>query len=210
VSALRWLADNPALVAVRLAEHAALSAVAVAVALAIALPLGIALVRAPRLATWVQGGLGIAYAIPSLALFVLLVPWLGLGADTALVALVLYAQTSLVRAVVAGLREVPAPVLEAADGMGMSPGQRLLAVELPLAAPIVASGARVATVTAIGIGTVAALVKAGGLGELLFEGVRTYHHGKIAAGALAAALLALAANVALGRVERAMRRWAGA
>lgn len=209
IDALGWLVANGDVVAARFVEHAELSGAAIGVALAIALPVGIVVVRNPALEWWVLGALGVAYTVPSLALFVMLVPWLGLGADTALVALVLYAQVILVRAVVTGLHDVPATVIEAADGMGMSRAQRLLTVELPLAAPVIASGTRVAAVTVIGIGTVAALVKAGGLGELLFEGVRTYNYDKIIVGAAAVALLALVVNVGFGRIERALRRWAG-
>jgi len=198
---LAWLLDNPLQVWDLTVEHLWLTGISMAAAGVIALPLGVAVARRPWLDLPVLGTLGIVYTIPSLALLVLLVPWLGLGRDTAIVALAAYAQVVLVRQVVSGLRGVDPAVVEAARAMGMGRTRRLLEVELRLAAPVILAGVRVATVSVIGIGTVGALVKAGGLGELLFVGVRTNHHGKILAGAIAVSLLALGLNLLLRAAE---------
>ncbi len=202
-NALGWGLANPEVILEHTLEHLWLTAMTLLIAGAIALPLGIAVVRMRMrgLDVLVLGALGVVYTIPSLAFFVLLVPWLGLGRDTALVALVAYAQVVLVRNVVAGLRGVDASVIEAARGMGMSGFERLWHVELPLAAPVMLAGARVATVSVIAIGTVAALIRAGGLGELLFVGVATSHRGKIVAGAVAVSVLALGFNVGFRWLE---------
>lgn len=201
-STLGWGLANPEIVVAHTLEHLWLTAVTMALATAIALPLGVAAARIRGFDALVLGALGVVYTIPSLAFFVLLVPWLGLGRDTALVALVAYAQIILVRNVVAGLRGVDPAVVEAARGMGMSGLERLWRVELPLALPVMLAGARVATVSVIGIAMVAALIRAGGLGELLFTGVATSHRGKIVAGAVAVSALALGFNLGLRWLER--------
>ena len=143
---------------------------------------------------------------PRLALLVLLIPFVGLGLDNAVIVLVIYAQVILVRNIVAGLTSVERAVIEAAQGMGMSGWQQLVQVELPLALPIILAGVRIATVTIVGIGAVAALINAGGLGRLLFDGVATSHEQKIIAGSLAAATLAGLANGLLHLLERRAAR----
>ena len=184
-----------------LLQHLWLTASALLIASAIALPLGVLLSRAPRLRGPVLGVLGVVYTIPSLSLLVLLIPLLRLGYWPAVVALVAYAQLVLVRGVVVGLAGVESSVIEAARGMGMSGWQRLSQVELPLALPVMLAGLRVATLSTIGIATIAAFVNAGGLGTLLFDGVRSGNGDKIIAGALAVSLLAVAANLLLRRAE---------
>jgi osmoprotectant transport system permease protein len=144
----------------------------------------------------------VLYTVPSLSLLVLLIPFTGLSATTAIIALVIYAQLVLVRNTLAGLDGVDARTVEAATGMGMSSWQRLWRVELPLASPVILAGIRIATVATIGIGTIAAFINAGGLGVLLFEGVRTSNYDKIVAGALAVSLLAIVINWGLRAVER--------
>ena len=207
---LGWGLANPDVVWEHFLEHLWLTAMTLGIAGLIALPLGILVARRRWLDVPVLGALGVIYTVPSLAFFVLLVPWLGLGRDTALVALVAYAQVILVRNVVAGLRGVDPAVVEAARGMGMSFWQRLMLVEMPLAAPVMLAGVRVATVSVIAIATVAALVRAGGLGELLFVGVATSHRGKILAGAVAVSVLALGFNVVIRWVEGWARSEVGA
>ncbi|NTV65994.1 MAG: ABC transporter permease, partial [Oscillochloris sp.] len=125
-----------------------------------------------------------------------------LGYWPAAVTLVIYAQLILVRNAVVGLVGVDAAVIEAARGMGMNSWQRLTQVELPLALPLMLAGLRIATLSTIGIATVAAFVNAGGLGTLLFDGVRTSNHQKIIAGAIAVSLLAVGANLLLRQAER--------
>ncbi len=193
-------------VAARFAEHVRMTLIALAIALLIALPVGVLITRVKRLEEPVMGLFQILYTIPSLALLVLLIPFVGLGLDNAVIVLVTYAQVILVRNIVVGLNGVEPAVVEAARGMGMNSWQRLLRVELPLALPIILAGVRIASVTIIGIGAVAALINAGGLGSLLFDGVSTANEQKIVAGSVAAATLAGLANGLLRLLERRSAR----
>jgi osmoprotectant transport system permease protein len=199
---MRYLVENFPHVAELFGEHLRLTLLALAIALAIALPAGVLLARVRWLRGPVLGVLGVIYTIPSLSLLVLLIPLLGLGLRPAVIALVAYAQLVLVRNVLVGLTGVDPAVVEAARGMGMSGAQRFWRVELPLALPLILAGVRLATLSIIGIGTVAFLVGAGGLGRLLFEGVMTSNREKIVAGAIAVAVLAFAANAILRLLER--------
>jgi osmoprotectant transport system permease protein len=199
---MEYLLANFDEVALRFGEHLRMTLIALAIAVAFALPIGILINRARWLERPIMALLGALYTIPSLALLVLLIPFVGLGLDNAVIVLVIYAQIILVRNIVVGLNGVDPAVVEAARGMGMSSGQRLRRVELPLALPVIIAGLRIATVTIIGIGSVAALINAGGIGRLLFDGVRQTHDQKIIVGAAAAALLAGLANFGLRAVER--------
>jgi osmoprotectant transport system permease protein len=202
---MSFLLDNPALV-LRLAwQHAGMTGGALLVALAVALPLGALLARRPRSAALLLGAFGVVYTIPSLALIVFLVPAFGLNATSVTAALILYMQVILVRNVVVGLRSIDPAVAEAAVAMGLSPWQRWWRIDLPLALPFVAAGARVAVVAGIGIATIGAKFNAGGLGTLLFDGIaQAGRYDKIWAGAIAVGALAFAANVSLLALERAL------
>jgi osmoprotectant transport system permease protein len=203
---MRYLAENPGVVLALLAQHLWLSAAALAVASVVALPLGVLAARNRRVRGLLFGALAAVYTIPSLALFVLLIPLMGLGFFPAVTALAAYAQVILVRNITVGLLGVDPAVLEAARGMGMSPWQRFWRVELPLALPVALAGLRVAVLAVIGIGTIAAFINAGGLGVLLFAGVAQGHHDKIVAGALTVSGLALGTNGLLRALEtRALR-----
>lgn len=199
---MSWLLAHPALVAARLGEHVVLVATALVLALAVALPLGVLAARRPRVGDAILAVLAVVYTIPSLALLALLVALFGLGTPTAIAALVAYAQLMLVRNVVTGLRGIPAAVLDAADGLGLTARQRLLRIELPLALPVILAGVRIATVALIALATVAAWIDAGGLGALIFEGLHQDDPPKIVAGSVAAIALALIADAGLRRVER--------
>ena len=199
---MRYLLNNFPLVAQLFGQHLRLTLIALAVALAIAMPVGLVLARVRWLRGPVLGVLGVIYTIPSLSLFVLLIPLLGLGPTPAIVALVAYAQLVLVRNIVVGLTGVDPAIVEAARGMGMSGWQRFSRVELPLALPLILAGLRLAALSIIGIGTIAAFINAGGLGRLLFEGVATSNPPKIVAGAVAVSLLAFLANALLRFLER--------
>src|SRR5258706_12767138 len=169
-----FLLRNRGKVLERTAKHIGLVASAMAIGLIIGLPLGVALVRRRTMQRWVIGGANVVQTIPSLAVFGLLipVPWIGgVGASTAIVALALYALLPILRNTCTGIEEVDAAVIESARGMGMTPGQVLWQVELPLAAPILLAGIRVATVLCIGVTTIAAAIGAGGLGVFIFRGV---------------------------------------
>lgn len=198
---MRYLADNPGLILQLLVEHLWLTVVSLGLSIAIALPLGVLAARRPRVRGPLLGILGIIYTIPSLALFVLLIPLMGLGFWPAVTALVAYAQVILVRNITVGLLGVDAAVVEAASGMGMSALQRFWRVEFPLALPVILAGARVATLAIIGIGTIAAFINAGGLGTLLFQGVSQGSLEKIIAGAVTTSAFALAANMLTRALE---------
>jgi osmoprotectant transport system permease protein len=186
-------------------EHLGLVALSTLIAVAIGVPLGIAIARSPRLRGPILGLASILQTIPSLALFGFLIPLPflgGIGARTAIVALVVYALLPIVRNTFVGITGVDAAVREAAIGMGMSAGELLRMVELPLAAPVILAGIRIATVVGVGIATIAAAIGAGGLGEFIFRGVSMVNSTVILAGAVPAALLALLLDGGLHLVEK--------
>ena len=189
-------------------EHIWLVGLTMAFAIAIGVPLGILVTRKPWLSKPILGGANIAETIPSLALFgfLLPVPWLGGRADRlAIAALTLYALLPIIRNTSAGILGVDRAVREAARGMGMTDRQILFQVELPLSFSTMLAGIRIATVLTIGIATIAAAVGAGGLGEFIFRGLAMVNDQLILAGAIPAALLALAADFVLGVIERRLR-----
>jgi len=175
-------------------QHIVLVVVSLAIATVIALPLGILAARDRRIGTPLLGLLGALYTIPSLAILALLVEYVGLGFWTAIVMLVIYAQFVLVRNIAAGLRSVPSAQVEAATGLGMTPWQRLVRVELRQAFPVMLGGVRIATVALIAIATLAAYVNAGGLGVMIFGGLQQDYIAKTIAGSVPAMLLALVAD----------------
>jgi osmoprotectant transport system permease protein len=186
-------------------EHLWLTASAMVFAVAIGLPLGILLTRKRALAKPIIGFANIVQTVPSLALFGLLlpVPWLGENAARlAIVALTGYALLPILRNTYVGIDSLDDDLRYVADAMGMTGWQRLKKVELPLAASIILAGVRTATVTCVGVATIAAAIGAGGLGELIFRGVASVDNGLVLAGAIPAALLALVADAALGWMEK--------
>lgn len=186
-------------------EHLAIVAVSVLVASAIGIPLGIACVRHQRWGRVVLRLVDIVQTIPSLALFGFLIPLPflgGIGMRTAIVALILYSLLPIVRNTVTGIEGVDPLIREAAMVLGMTDRQRLLSVELPLALPSIFAGLRIATVLAIGVATIAAAIGGGGLGTLIFRGVAMVDSTRILAGAVPAALLAVAADLGFGALER--------
>jgi osmoprotectant transport system permease protein len=189
-------------------EHIWLVGLTMVFAIAIGVPLGILVTRKPWLSRPILGGANIAETIPSLALFgfLLPVPWLGGRADRlAIAALTLYALLPIIRNTSAGITGVDRAVREAARGMGMTDRQILFQVELPLSFSTMLAGIRIATVLTIGIATITAAVGAGGLGEFIFRGLAMVNDQLILAGAIPAALLALAADFVLGLLERRLR-----
>lgn len=189
-------------------EHVWLVGLTMVFAIAIGVPLGIVVTRRPWLAKPILGSANVAETIPSLALFgfLLPIPWLGERSDRlAIVALTLYALLPIIRNTSAGISGVDPAVREAARGMGMTDGQVLRKVELPLSIPTVIAGIRVATVLTIGIATIAAAVGAGGLGEFIFRGLAMVNDQLILAGAIPAAVLALGADFLLSVLERRLR-----
>ena len=186
-------------------EHLELVLLSTSIAVLIGIPTGILLTRNHKLQGPVLGVANVMQTIPSLALFGFLIPLPfigGVGARTALVALVVYALLPIIRNTYAGIAGVDPAVREAGRGMGMTDRELLTMVELPLAAGVILSGIRVATVIGVGVATIAAAVGAGGLGVYIFRGVAVVNDTLILAGALPAAVLALAADGLLGLVER--------
>jgi osmoprotectant transport system permease protein len=189
-------------------EHVWLVGATMVLAVAIGVPLGILVTRRPWLSKPIIGSANIAETIPSLALFgfLLPVPWLGGRADRlAITALTLYALLPIIRNTAAGIKGVDPAVRESARAMGMTERQILFQVELPLSLSTVLAGVRIATVLTIGIATIAAAVGAGGLGEFIFRGLAMVNDQLILAGAIPAAMLAIAADLGLGLLERRLR-----
>ncbi|MDQ4105842.1 MAG: ABC transporter permease [Actinomycetota bacterium] len=189
-------------------QHLILSLVPVAIALAISVPIGILAHRQRWLYAPATAITGVLYTIPSLAFFVMLIPIMGTGRPPVLVALTAYSLLILIRNVVTGLDSVPEDTKDAARGMGLTNRQILLGVEFPLALPVIVAGIRIATVTVVGIASIADFVGAGGLGDLIFDGISRQFLTPILVGAVLVALIAIAADVGLYRVEGWLRPWA--
>jgi osmoprotectant transport system permease protein len=203
-----FLLDNRVEVLRLTLEHLVLCAVALGIAMVVAIPLGVWMHGRRRRIAVVTAITGVLYTIPSLALFAILVPIVGLGVVPVVAGLVLYAQLMLVRAVVDGLDSVPEDVRDAAIGMGVDRWTILTTIDLPLALPVFLSGVRIAAVTVIGIATIGAVIDAGGLGSLILQGIQRDQAERVVAGALAVTALALAVDYALVRLERSARPWA--
>src|SRR6266542_2763301 len=202
---LHFLQQNWPELLTHLREHLELVLISTGVAVLIGIPTGILLTRKKSLRGPVLGVANVMQTIPSLALFGFLIPLPfigGIGARTAIVALVLYALLPIVRNTYTGITGVDAAVREAGRGMGMTDRQLLLMVELPLALGVILAGVRIATVVSVGTATIAAAIGAGGLGVYIFRGVAMVNDTLILAGALPAALLALCADALLGIAER--------
>ncbi|HVQ37588.1 MAG TPA: glycine betaine ABC transporter substrate-binding protein [Pyrinomonadaceae bacterium] len=200
----RFLQQNWPELLQHLREHLWLVFISTAIAVAIGIPTGILLTRKKSLRSPILGIANVMQTIPSLALFGFLIPLPfigGIGARTAIVALVLYSLLPIIRNTVTGIVGVDPNVREAAVAMGMSGSQVLWQVELPLAMSVIITGVRVALVIAIGVTTIAAAVGAGGLGVFIFRGIRQFDNNLLVAGALPAALLALSADYGLGLLE---------
>jgi osmoprotectant transport system permease protein len=207
VSLFTFFANNRAEALHLIGQHLFLVVIATGAAVLVGVPTGVLLARRPALSGPVLGVANVFQTIPSLALFGFLIPLPflgGIGARTAIVALIVYALLPVIRNTYTGLRGIDPAVREAAVGMGMTDGEILRQVEIPLAMGVIMAGIRVATVVGIGIATIAAAVGAGGLGEYIFRGVATVNNTLILAGALPAALMALLADYGLGRLERVL------
>ena len=186
-------------------EHLFLVGVALSIAILIGIPLGILITRRPQLERPILGFANVMQTVPSLALFGFLLPIPiigGIGATTAIVALVLYSLLPIIRNTFVGISGIDPAVREAGRGLGMSDRQLLLRVEMPLALNVILSGVRVATVIAIGLATIASAIGAGGLGEFIFRGLAIVDNQLILAGAIPAAIMALSADWGLGWIER--------
>lgn len=202
-----WVRAHPGQLVHAVWEHTFLTGLAVGIGLAIALPLAILAYRF----RWTEGSIlgitGVIYTIPSLALLGFLVPITGIGTTTAEIALVGYTLLILIRNVLAGLDGVPGDVREAAHGMGFTAGRQLIRIDLPLALPAIMAGIRIATVTTIGLVTVAALIGAGGLGQLINDGLVNSFRTETVVGAIGSIALAAVADAVLLVLQRLITPW---
>jgi osmoprotectant transport system permease protein len=208
VNLLEFLKQNWPELLVLTREHIFIVLVSTGLAVLIGLPLGILLTRKKSLQTPILGFANIMQTVPSLALFGLLIPIPvigGIGGRTAIIALALYALLPVIRNTVTGILGIDPKVREAATAMGMTGGQILRMVELPLAMPVILTGIRVAVVISVGVATVAAAVGAGGLGTYIFRGLRQNDNNLLIAGALASAVLALLCDFVLGQIEKSYK-----
>jgi len=190
-------------------EHIALVGISIGLAIAIGVSVGILGTRRPAVRNVSITIANVLQTIPSLALFGFLLPVPligGIGKHTAILSLVLYSLLPILRNTVVGITSVDRPVREAAVAMGMTDGQLLRLVELPLAAPTILAGIRIALVTNIGTAVIAAVIGGGGLGVLIFRGVASVDTLQILAGAIPAAILALAADFGMSVLENRLRR----
>lgn len=203
----QWTDQNSARILRLTAQHVELALIAVAIGLAISIPLSVLAYRRPRLyppATWVTG---VLYTIPSVALFVVMIPVTGLTDLTVEIGLVSYTLLILIRNAVAGLRSVSPDLKEAATGMGYTRRQLLWRVELPVAVPAIVAGVRVATVSTIGLVAVGFIVGKGGLGELIIDGLDRFYTPEVVVGGVLSIALALVADGALLLAGRAVTPW---
>ena len=202
---MTWVLENYDRLLLALWEHIQLVGVGLLIALVIGLPLGVLSARRPGFALIVLLVSGALYTVPALAIFALLIPYLGLGFWPAIVALVAYALLIIIRNVATGLREISPDILDAADGMGYGPWRRLFAIELPLALPVIIAGIRITVVTQVSVATVAAFINAGGLGDIIFQGITQDFGEKVVAGAVVTSALAIVCDESLRRVEKRLR-----
>lgn len=203
-----WIGDHLDRIWAQVLQHIELTVLAVAIGCVISFPLSLLAYRRRATygpITWIGA---LLYTIPSLSLFVVLVPITGLSVTTVEIGLVSYTLLILIRNTVAGLELVPQDVKEAARGMGYSSRQMLWRVELPLALPVIIAGIRIATVSTIGLVTVGSLVGKGGVGQFILEGLRTLFQTEILLGALLAVTLALGADALLWGLQRWLTPWA--
>ena len=186
-------------------QHIQLTLVALFIANLIALPLGIVLTRKRKIAETIIGITSVFQTIPSLALLGFMVPLFGIGFGPAIIALTIYGLLPILRNTYTGILGVDQAVIDAGTGMGMTSRQVLFMIELPLALPIIMAGIRTATVMVIGVATLAALVGAGGLGDLIFRGIAMARQDLILAGAIPAALLSIVFDYGLKKIEIAVQ-----
>lgn len=203
-----WVRQNLDEIWARAGEHLELTVLAVAIGFAISFPVAIAAHRRRALLAPVSFVAGVLYTIPSLALFVVLIPWTGLSYTTALIGLVGYTLLILIRNVVAGLDGVPEDVRAAALGMGYGPRQMLWRVDVPLALPVIVAGVRLAMVTTIGLVTVTALIGLGGFGHFILMGIRLSRSTPTIVGAVLSVALAVVADAGLLAAQWWLTPWA--
>ena len=202
---MNWLLHNWDQVLEALGQHLVIVLTSISIAFALSLAIGIWAARHEAVFRAAIAVTGILYTVPTLAFLALLIPVVGLGKANAIICMVAFSLMIMIRNVAVGIRGVPSEVVDAGRGMGMSVFDILTRIELPLAAPVIVAGLRIASVTVISVAVVAAYVNAGGLGTLIFNGISNDHAPKIWTGALTACALAIAADLSLARLETWLR-----
>jgi osmoprotectant transport system permease protein len=201
---LQYIRQNGQEIIRFLIEHCRITLFAVLASVCIGVPLGIAVSYLKKFRLPVLAGANLVQAVPSLALLGFLIPFLGIGFRPAVFMVTVYSLLPIVKNTVTGLDAVTKDLIEAATGIGMTPGQILFKVKLPLALPVIMAGVRISAVTAVGLVTIAALIGAGGLGYLVYSGIRTVNTAQILSGAIPACLLALVIDFLASRIERSV------
>jgi osmoprotectant transport system permease protein len=203
---MNWLLRNWDQVLDALGQHVVIALTSISIAFAISLVVGVWAARREAVFRAAITLTGILYTVPTLAFLALLIPIVGLGKTNAIICMVAFSLMIMIRNVAVGIRGVPSEIVDAGRGMGMTAFDSLLRIELPLAAPVIVAGLRIATVTVISVAVVAAYVNAGGLGTLIFNGISNDFAPKIWTGALTACALSITADLGLAKVETWLRR----
>jgi len=201
-SLLTFMADNSSVLIARTIEHMQITGTAIGIAIVLGVPLGILISYVLPLKRPIIGFANVMQAIPSLALLGFLVPFLGIGRTPAIFMVVVYSLLPIIKNTVTGLANVNQDTLEAARGIGMTQFQILTRVKIPLALPVIFAGVRISAVTSVGLVTLAAFIGAGGLGDIIFAGIRTLNSNQIVAGAIVACILALTVDRIGGFIEK--------
>ena len=183
-------------------KHLQLSVLAVIIAILIGIPIGILISKKKKLAPPIIGLANVLQAIPSLALMGFLIPFFGIGEVPAIIMVCLYSLLPIIKNTYTGLININPATIEAGQAMGMTEGQLLRMVQLPLALPIIMAGVRISAVTAVGLMTMSAFIGAGGLGSYIYTGVQTVNTNMILAGAIPSCILALIMDFVIGRIEK--------
>jgi osmoprotectant transport system permease protein len=202
-----WVVDNLGDIWAALAEHIVLTVIPVGLGFLLAFPMALASIRWPGLYSPLLGVAGILFAIPTLALFVVMIPFTGLSKATAIIPLTLYTLLILLRNTVEGLKGVPSHVTEAAEAMGYTRARQLFRIELPLAVPVIMAGLRIATVNTIAYVAITALIGQGGLGNLFMDGFLRQFPTPLIVGLVLSVTLAVAADLGLLGVQHVLTPW---
>jgi len=202
-----WVVDNLGDIWAQLAEHIVLTVIPVGLGFLMAFPMALASIRWPRLYSPLLGVAGILFSIPTLALFVVMIPFTGLSKATAIIPLTLYTLLILLRNTVEGLKGVPSHVREAAEAMGYTRTRQLFRIELPLAVPVIVAGLRIATVNTIAYVAITALIGQGGLGNLFMDGFLRQFPTPLIVGLVLSVMLAVTADLGLLGVQRVLTPW---
>lgn len=202
-----WISSNLDTIWTQFQEHVILTVIPVSLGFAIAFPMALVAIRWPNLYSPLLGMTGVLFSIPTLALFVVMIPFTGLSRATAIIPLTLYTLLILVRNTVEGLASVPSEVSESAEAMGYKRTRRLFKIELPLAMPVIVAGLRIATVNTIAYVAITSLIGQGGLGRLMLDGFQRQFPTPLIVGLTLAVAFAVATDLGLLSIERALTPW---